>query len=371
MKRFETEDYFSQYEFTKPYQLASSDCESVNIAELINLGGGCANELLNLNLGYPEMPGSRQLRQEISLLYKSVEEDDVLVLGSPVEGIYLSMQALLKPGDHVVVLSPAYDALFNVADHISGNVTRWNLKNDGTSWFLDFEQLESIITSDTKLLIINFPHNPTGFIPSMHDLIRIIRIAERTGVRVFSDEIYFGLALNQKNIITSIADQAVNSVTLSGASKGLGLPGLRFGWLIAKERGLYNKLLSLKTYTSMCAHQTNEYLGLMAIRAAPLLLAKNLEIIRKNISLAELFFKKHEAKMHWIKPLGGSTAVFKIKDLSAEKFCHQLAEEFGVVLLPIKYMGFEDRYIRMGFGRKNFAASLAVFDKALESFEAR
>ena len=92
MKRFGTEDYFSQYEFTKPYQLASSDCESVSIAELIKMGGGTTDEFLNVKLGYPEMPGSRQLRKEISQLYSTVNEEQILVLGSPIEGIFLSMQ---------------------------------------------------------------------------------------------------------------------------------------------------------------------------------------------------------------------------------------------------------------------------------------
>ena len=367
MKRFGTEDYFSQYEFTKPYQLASSDCESISIADLIELGGGSVDQLLNLKLGYPEMPGSRLLRNEISRLYSDVNEDQILVLGSPIEGIYISMRALIKAQDHVVVLSPAYDALFNVAEHISGNVTRWFLKNDGTKWFLDFDQLESILKPETKLLVVNFPHNPTGFVPSKDDLHKIIEIAQRHNIRIFSDEIYSGLEFDPENRSQSIADQTKNSITMSGASKGLGLPGLRFGWLVVKEPKLYNELLNLKTYTSMCANQTNEYLGLMAIRAAPQLLAKNLGIIKDNLKIAESFFKKHEGKMNWLKPLGGSISVFKIDDPSAENFCHRTAAAAGVVLLPIKYMGYEDQYIRMGFGRKSFKTSLEIFDKALGS----
>lgn len=365
MKRFGTEDYFSQYEFTKPYQLASSDCESVSIAELIKMGGGTAEEFLNVKLGYPEMPGSKQLRKEISQLYSSVTEEQILVLGAPIEGIYLAMQASLKKNDHVVVLSPSYDALFNVAEHISGNVSRWYLKNDGIKWALDFDQLEAVLRANTKLLVVNFPHNPTGFVPTEMDIRRIIQICAKYGVQIFSDEIYYGLELSPDHRFTSIADQTPKCITMSGASKGLGLPGLRFGWLVIKDPKLYDQILSLKTYTSMCSHQANEYLGMMAIRAAPQLLEKNLMIINTNLKLAEEFFKKHETKFTWLRPFGGSISVFKIEEGSAEKFCHELATKYGVVLLPILHMGYEDKFIRMGFGRKTFADSLAVFEKAM------
>lgn len=367
MKPFETEIFFSQYEFTKPYQLASSDCESISISNLIEFGGGSIDELINLKLGYPEMSGSALLRKEISQLYSSVREDQILVLGSPIEGIYLSMRALVKMHDHVVVLSPAYDALFNVAEHISGNVTRWFLKNDGAKWYLDFDQLEDILKPETKLLVVNFPHNPTGFVPSKEDVYKIIKMAQRHNIHIFSDEIYFGLELDSKNRLLSIADQTNNSITLSGASKGLGLPGLRFGWLVIKEPKLYDRILNLKSYTSMCSNQTNEYLGLMAIRAAPQLLAKNLEIIKENIKIADLFFKKYKKNMNWLKPLGGSVSVFKIEEPSAEVFCHRVASAAGIVLLPIKCMGYEDKYVRMGFGRKDFKLNIEIFDKYLDS----
>lgn len=367
MKRFGTEDYFSKFEFTKPYQLASSDCESINITELIKMGGGTTEEFLNVKLGYPEMPGGRPLRHEVSQLYSTVNEDQVMILGSPIEGIYLSMQVVLKKNDHVVVLSPAYDALYNVAEHLCGNVSRWYLKNDGLKWFLDFDQLVSVLRANTKLLVLNFPHNPTGYIPSQKDISRIIQICTKYGVLIFSDEIYYGLELNPNNCFKSIADQTAHCVTMSGASKGLGLPGLRFGWLVVKDPHLYDQLLSLKTYTSMCAHQTNEYLGVMAIRAAPQLLVKNLMIIGENLKRAETFFKKHESKFTWLRPDGGSISVFKLNEGSADKFCHNLAEKFGVVLLPILHMGFEDQFVRMGFGRKSFSSSLEVFDQAMDS----
>ena len=364
---FETEEYFGKYEFTQPYLLSASDCESVDIAKLIQLGGGSVEDFLRTQLGYPEMPGSALIRREISSLYRSITEDQILVLGSPIEGIYLTMRSLLEKGDHVVVLSPAYDALYNVANHISGNVSRWFLLNDGEKWSLDFERLEILLGQKAKLLVFNFPHNPTGFYPNRVELEKILEIAARHGVRVLSDEMYRGLEYESERRLESVADLFEQAITLAGASKSLGLPGLRFGWLIVKDQTQYRELLNFKSYTSMCSTQAGEYLGLMAVRSYSKLVAKNLEIIERNMLVADVFFKRWQNRLTWLKPMAGSVSVVKVNEPSAELFCHDLASKFGVVLLPIKFMGYEDQYFRIGLGRANFGMCVDVFEKALNA----
>lgn len=104
IENFATEEYYAKYEFSQPYLISVSDCESVSIEELVQLGGGSIAEFSKIKLGYPEMPGSAILRKEIASTYSSAQPNQVLVLGSPIEGIYLTMTALLDKGDHVIVL---------------------------------------------------------------------------------------------------------------------------------------------------------------------------------------------------------------------------------------------------------------------------
>lgn len=184
-------------------------------------------------------------------------------------------------------------------------------------------------------------------------------------MRIFADEIYRGLEYRASDRLPSVADISERAIILSGASKSLGLPGLRFGWLATKDAAVYHDLYNLKSYTSMCATQAGEYLGKMAIRAAPALIEKNLEIVKQNLLVAETFFKKWQIKFDWLKPMAGSVSTIKINAPSAEKFCYDMADKFGVVLLPTRFMGFGDQYARVGFGRTNFKVSLDVFDKAL------
>lgn len=161
MLPFETEEFFKEHEFSQPYLVSASDCESMTIGELIQLGGGSLADFSRLSLGYTEVQGNASLSGQVSSLYRSVSADEVVILGTPVEGIYLALQTLLEKDDHVVVLSPAYDALHNIPKSIGCSIDHWMLNDMGRAWALDVAALKVLINSRTKHLVINFPHNPT------------------------------------------------------------------------------------------------------------------------------------------------------------------------------------------------------------------
>ena len=102
IKPFATEQFFSLYEFTTPHLLCASDCETLTIAELLQTSGMPAADLLDLRLGYTESQGNPALRSAVAALYQAITAGEVVMLGAPEEGIYLTMRALLEPGDHVV-----------------------------------------------------------------------------------------------------------------------------------------------------------------------------------------------------------------------------------------------------------------------------
>src|SRR5512137_1309605 len=112
---FKLERYFAQHEFTAKYLLSASDCESLSLHELLQLADPDSLRLWNeLKLGYTESPGHPLLRAEVSRLYRNITPDDVLI-AVPEEAIFIAMQTLLKPGDHVVTLVPAYQSLYEIA----------------------------------------------------------------------------------------------------------------------------------------------------------------------------------------------------------------------------------------------------------------
>ena len=369
IESFLTEHFFSEYEFSSPHLLASSDCETLSINELLSLSGSTTDELASLTLGYTESQGNPALRSQIAEMYTSIGKDDVVFLTSPVEGIYLAMQTLLEPNDEAVALRPAYDALSNVARHLCRKVEPWSLIPTEDKWCLDFETLESMIRPEMKVIIVNFPHNPTGFLPTKTEFERLIEIAKRHDLWLFCDEIYRGLEFDQT--IPSAADSYEKSITLSGLSKTHGLPGLRAGWLVVRDPVVRNELINWKHYTTICPAAPTEFLASEALKVREQLADRSKTIIEKNIKVCETFFTRHKHLFTWRRPVAGSVAFVEVnlerlECTSVEAFCHYLAREKGIVLLPGNCLGYDIPFVRIGLGRLSFESALAALDEALQ-----
>ncbi|MCB9130552.1 MAG: pyridoxal phosphate-dependent aminotransferase [Anaerolineales bacterium] len=362
---FGTEHFFARYEFTTPYQLCNSDCETLTVHDLLTLAGVSPDELGKLSLGYTESLGHPQLRRMIAEMYDQVTSDDVVVLGTPVEGIYLAARAALDPGDEVIVLSPAYDALLNLFEHIVGaaNVRRWEFTATDTQWCLDIERLRKLITPRTRMLVVNFPHNPTGYLPSREQLTELAAIADENNLTLFCDEMYFGLVHSGTPSIPSVAGLARRTVVLSGLSKTYGLPGLRTGWLVVPDSELRQSIVNWKFYTSICPPAPSEFLAMVALTVRDQLRARSVARIEQNLQLADAFFHRWPELFKWRRPMAGSVALVGMNVPSVTAYASQLAQEAGVLILPAATLGTDDRYMRMGFGR-------AAFGEALEQFEA-
>lgn len=361
---FATEQFYALYEFQMPYLLSVSDCESVTAEELLEQAGMSLSELGQLHLGYTTSQGNEELRQAIASTYETISEDDVVVLTSPVEGIYLTMRTLLEPEDEAIVLMPAYDSLKNMAEHICKTHT-WELVATEDGWKLDFSALEQLINDRTKLIVVNFPHNPTGFLPDPEQFECLISMAKEYGIWVFCDEMYRGLEFDQA--LPSASDQYERTISLSGLSKAYGLPGLRSGWLVIRDERVREKLINWKHYTTICPSAPSEFLALAALKAKDKLIEKNLKIIQENLELAKPFFERWKEFFTWRRPQSASVALVGIDVDSATDYCHTLAKGQGVLLLPSSCMGYGDQHVRFGFGRKTFEGALQHYETHLQS----
>ena len=371
IKPFHTERFFAIHEFTAPYLLCASDCESLTVDELLQLAGASWEELGRLWLGYTESQGALALREQIAEMYSRVGVDHVIGLGAPEEGIFLTMHALLERGDEVVVLTPCYDSLANVVEYLGCRVFRWFVEEaeeppDGPGgWRLDLDALEQLVTPHTKLVIVNFPHNPTGYLPSHDEWQRIVQIVDRVGAWLFSDEMYRGLEYDPATRLTSGCDMYGRAITLAGLSKTYGLPGLRVGWLALQDASLRDRILGWKDYTTICASAPSEALAQVALRAADALAGRSLEVIKGNLALVDPFFARWPAVFRWNRPQAGSVALVGLRGRSAREFSDRLVAEQGVLLLPSTGLGFGDGHVRFGFGRRSFPDGLEQLDRYL------
>jgi aspartate/methionine/tyrosine aminotransferase len=361
---FETEHFFARHEFSTPYQLCNSDCESFSISELLALAGEPPEHLSELRLGYTEPQGNRELRRSIASLHNAVNADDVMVLGTPVEGIYLAARALLEPGDEVIVLTPAYDALIRMFEHVAGaaQVKRWAFMPTATSWELDLDAFRRLLTAKTRLVVVNFPHNPTGYLPKPGFQQQLVSLIDQHGLLMFSDEMYFGLVQPGVTPVPSAADVTKNAIVLSGLSKTYGLPGLRCGWLIVRDETLRENLMNWKFYTSICPPGPTEYLASLALRAGKSLRERNINRIAQNMKLADAFFARWPELFSWRRPAAGSTALVGYDVPSVSAVSEKLAKEEGILIQSAGMLGGDDQHMRIGLGRDGFAAALGKFE---------
>lgn len=356
---FKIERYFAKHEFTAPFLFSSSDCESLGLRELLSYADVESLSLWeNLRLSYTESLGHPLLRTEIAKLYQSVDIDNTLVV-SPIEAIFLAMHALLKPGDHVVSIFPAYQALYEVPRSIGCEASLWQLKTRDKTWHTDVDQLASLITPRTRLIIINFPHNPTGCLPSRETFDAIVNLARERDLFLFSDEMYRWLEFDETQRLPSACEVYEKAIVLSGLSKTFALPGLRMGWLVAHDRDFLTRCQSLKDYTSICHSAPSEVLAIFALRAHQAIAARSLEIVRRNLVNADNFFTRHSKLFRWLPPQAGSIAFPEwLGDRTIEEFCDLAVNEAGIMIVPGEIFDIPDRHFRVGLGRKGFPEAL-------------
>jgi len=369
IKPFKLEDFFAKYEFNVDYLLCSSDCETFTVKELLELESGASEELNQLRLGYTESLGHSLLREEISHLYEEIEKENIIVFSGAEEGIFVYMNVLLNREDHIIVQFPAYQSLFEIANAMGCEVTKWEMNQDN-NWELDLELLESNIRKNTKCIVINFPHNPTGYLISKEKYKKIIEIAQKNDIYIFSDEVYRLLEYNQNYRLPPMCDLYDKSISLGVMSKSYGLAGLRIGWIASKDHFLLKQIASFKNYTTICNSALSEFFAILALRNKSTILNRNLKIIQKNLNLLDSFFTKYQKLFQWVKPKAGSIAFPRyIGNGSIDKFCMDLLKSKGVLLMPSSIYEYGDKNFRIGFGRENMPKALFKLEEfIIENF---
>ena len=368
IEEFKLERFFAEYEFKTPYLLCSSDPEAFSIEELLSFESGSFENMKKIWLGYTETQGNPKLREEITKLYEKVNPENVLVHSGAEEGIFIFMNVALQAGDHVIAMFPAYQSLYEVAKSIGCEVTKWKL-NEKNRWELDLDFLKQNIKKNTKAIIINCPHNPTGYVMSKEKLMQIVDIARKENILIFSDEVYRFLEYRDENRLPAICDVYENGITISGMSKAFAMPGLRICWTTTKNKNILTKMATFKDYTTICCSAPSEFLAIVAIRNSEKIFKRNLEIISFNLKLLNIFFDKHKDIFTWQEPKAGTIGFPGIKfDIDIEKICVDLIEKKGVFLLPSTKYNFGSKNFRIGFGRKNMSICLAKFEEYLNEF---
>lgn len=365
LEPFRLERYFARHEFSAAYLLCASDCESMELGDLLAFEPQAQERFLSLRLGYTESLGDPALRQAIAGLYARITADQVLVHAGAEEAIFNFMHVALSSGDHVIVQAPCYQSLGAVARGIGATVTEW-CGDPMRAWELDLDLLKKALTQRTKLVVVNFPHNPTGFLPTAAFVQELSLLSERHGFVIFSDEVYRGLELDPADRLPALADLNDRAVSLGVMSKTYGLAGLRIGWIATRNRRLFDALAGFKDYTTICNSAPSEFLATLALRHGQRIVNRNLEIIRANLERLDRFFAAQEGRFAWLRPKAGPIAFPTLLHGAVDAFCADLLKQTGVLLLPGTLYGTGTNALRIGFGRKNLPEALVRLERYIQ-----
>jgi aspartate/methionine/tyrosine aminotransferase len=376
IETFALERWMSTWEVKVEYDIAESGIFPMSTRELLDFEPPVERDqllsrLLDLRLGYSEARGTEELRTAISRTYEETGPEEILVTTGAIEANFLLFNALLEAGDHVVAVYPAYQQLFSVARAIGCDVSLWELRPEN-GFKYDLDELRGLVTSKTKLIVINTPHNPTGAMLSEDQVREIYALAESVDAIVLSDEVYRWLELPGGDpFAPPTRDLGPRGTSVGTISKPFGLPGLRIGW-IAASADLIAKCWGMRDYVSLSPGKLNDALAVLAFKHLDRIVERTHGIVGENIPAASRWFAEHADLVSWTPPRGGLLALMRYNlAMPSKELSDTLAADYSVMLAPGSAFGYEG-HLRLGVGQNPpiFAEGLRRTADCLNSLRA-
>jgi aspartate/methionine/tyrosine aminotransferase len=344
--------YYERWNRIAPHKLSVSSAETMRLPELLALADPEQQRLWEeLSLGYARFQGHPDLRGEISRLYGEISPEQVHTFAGAQEGIFCTLAGLLRPGNHVVTVRPCYEYLETIPRALGCEVEPVGLRADAGGWHLDLDRLESAMRADTRLIAINFPHNPTGATLTEDEMRRIAEMARERGAWLFSDEVF--RLLSEKPALSAV-DTYERAIGLDVMSKSFGLGGVRVGWIATRAEAALRSARNVNDYTSIANGAPDEILAIVALRARGRILERNRGIVRSNLQAASEFFARRSDLFEWSPPRAGCLAFPRISEsLPVEDLADRLAREAGILMLPAGAFLSDENRFRLGLGLRS------------------
>lgn len=348
LPRADLEEWMREFYFAAEIDIGSSGVQDFAFGELRPLLGIAVEELDELLLCDSQTLGGPSLREAVARRWSAGRVDRVMATHGSTEANFLVMNGLLDPGDEVVVLDPCYQQLYSIAESIGCRLKRWPLERE-RGFQPELEALARLVDERTKMVIVNFPHNPTGASITREEQLELIRRSRDVGAYLVWDGAFSELTYSAPPLPDPGLDyeRAISTGTLS---KAYGLPGLRVGWCIAAPEVLA-KLVRLRDYLTLHLSPLVELVAAKAVDAADLLVEPRLDQARRNLQVLAAWIDEHGHLVDWVRPRGGVCAFPRFRGVGdTNSFCRRLAELHKVLLVPGECFR-RPGHVRLGFGR--------------------
>lgn len=347
---FVMERMMSKYEQTVDFNLSESGVHPLTVAELIGEDSEILADVLATDLTYPEVNGIPELRRNIADLYDGAGEEDIIVTVGGIEANYLAITTLLDPGDHMVAMVPNYMQVWGLAKNRGVAVDTFGLQQQH-EWAPDLDELESKVTSSTKLIAVCNPNNPTGRILTESEMDGIVRVADRVGAYILSDEVYRGAERTTDKETPSFFGRYDRVIAVGSMSKAYGMPGLRLGWAVS-NRDAIEDMWARHEYLTISATAVSNRLATHALSETvrPRLVARTREFIRAGFPNLESWAGSRPGLFKPISHQASAVALLEYTmDINSSELADRLRVEKSVLVVPGDHFGM-DGFMRVSFG---------------------
>ncbi len=364
---FLLEAWQSRYEQTVRYNLADSGVQPVTIRELLTPAQ--IEHLLDLPIHYPEVNGTQALRSLIAARYPGATASHVLVTVGAAEANQIICQALLQPGDQVVVMEPGYRQVWGLAHNLGCEVRSFAL-DPQNGWRPDLAALERAVSSNTRLIALVNPNNPTGAILTPDEMARIATIAQRSGAWLLADEVYIGSERLSIAETPSFWGMAERVIIVGSMSKAYGLSGLRLGWAVA-DPALVEELWRRHEYATIATSAPSMLLAEAALQPATrtTLIERQRQLIRSGAAQIEAWAARYPELVSVVPPQATALAFVRYHaPLPSIEVAELIRQQGDVLVAPGACFGIESHLrITHGLGVAYVAEALERIATVLRS----
>jgi aspartate/methionine/tyrosine aminotransferase len=356
LKPFLLDVWLDQYEHDIEFNLAASTGPTWTVDEILALADEeTRRRFLHHKLVYGRPAGAHGLREAVAEM-QGVPAETVQIVTGASEALLALMWLAAEPGANVILPRPGFTT-FSALPESLGLETRYYRVRRENDFAIDREEIERLADGNTKLILINSPHNPTGASVPDQDLEDLHDFAAGRGIQLVSDEVYHPIYHGRPS---QSAARLPHATVISDLSKAFSIAGVRTGWMIEPDARRRQQYWTARAYFSISNTSTGEILSEIAVRHRATVLGRAQQIASRNLERLERFMQAHREILGWVRPAGGMTAFpWLLAGGNDYEFC-QAAVEHGILLAPGQCFDVPGHF------RLGFAAAGDDFPQALE-----
>ena len=368
INEFEVETWMTDHETHCKYNLTETCVSSLSLNELQEyVDEDISSTIMNMTMDYGPIVGSSRLKKAILSLYATGNEENITITHGAINANELVMMSLLEPGDHIISLFPSYQQMYDFPKSIGCDVSFVYLDEE-KDWIPSIEEFQKAFQSNTKMICLNSPNNPTGTSFSLSLMKEIIQLAKENHCYILCDEIYRGINTSTKVLAPSFCDYYDQAIVTQSLSKVFSFAGIRLGW-VKGPKEVIDLINYRRDYHIISSGPLDDYLACLVLENKDQILSRSMNICEKNKTILREWLNK-EPLVSCVIPNEGTVCFLKYNlDIPSQDLCKKLQDDTGIYFVPGSTFGVE-YHLRFGFTHdaKEVEEGLNLFSKWLDQY---